>query len=227
MRVFVLKFFCLILLIISCDDNSTEPIEPIDCSPLIFQGIDLTEESNQFFMYQNVERVIFKDSINTEYIVDVDFLEGEEEYEELRDCDGPINQSVKYFRQIRKVELTFPADSALSVLFILRTEFERRETEFIESNLLDKLIIQDKRTPEGGTEVTISQSYTTSIRNSNYNIETINDHFEEFENYEFFGNSFGEAIKALGNNEIYISRNLGLIKIKDLTGKTLIFDRIE
>ena len=227
MNIKTLILFSFLILFLSCEENKNDPIEQIDCNALIFEDKELTEESKDFYMYENAETVIFKDSVNNEYIAQVEFSEEEELFEESFECDANIEQQISFNRRTKRVELAFPADSILSVKFILRTEFERNETEFIETNLIDELVIWDKRIFPGNTGGGGKQTYATSVRQSNYQLDEINENFQHYDDFELFGNSFGKVFKTINITPFYISKELGIVMIKDLTGKTLIFDRIE
>lgn len=234
------KFSILIALVLmlffACNKEDSE------CKTKYLGEFPFAQETKEFYIYKDAQRLIFRDSSGHEYVfkkeVNIDNLAIDTEFNTEIGCYTG-NKGVEFKRDAYRItfsgpdenltDLISPNDKIIIEKFV---GFQIGEEDYELNNLMDFFTISVFDYSNGAAKSlnTIQLNIITSNRGNGLDIESINNEaFDYVDSINFFGNTYEEIyqLEGLFNRTLSYSKKSGIVSFVNSDNVHLFFDKIE
>ena len=189
------------------------------------------DESLDFQVYNNIEKIIFLDNQGDEYEYNIfeQSIQEDFDYFYTTQCKEG-NKSAFYNGQ--KVSIRFLGPDSTIISFDHEILFVFDESDLKEDNLVDiiSLGIFDSSPANVSVAIAGAFQFLTSSRNSHINKDEMNDsRFTVRNDVNILGKNFSEVYEPISSNEnvIQFNKEFGVVSFLNKNNIQLVFDRFE
>jgi len=212
------------------------------CKTIYLGEFSFTQETEEFYIYKDAQRLIFRDSSGNKYIfkkeVNIDNLALDTEYTTEIGCYTG-DEGVEFKGDEHRITFSGPDDnpndltSPNDVIIIRKfVGYQKSEENYESNNLMDFYEVSVFDHSNGGTKLleTIELNIITSNRGNGLDLESLNNEaFDFIDSITFFSDTYEDVfqLEGLFNRTLNYSKKSGIVSFVNSDNVHLIFDKVE